>query len=127
MARGVPALLAFSAFLADLSGAHAFAAMVLFAAIPACFALFVSCYGDAAESRDGFGRVFIAGSGLFLLVLSAAVRSPALVGGVPRIAVSAVALAPFPCLYAALRVARARRAVPEAVATEERRELADAA
>jgi hypothetical protein len=126
MARAVPALLAFAAFLADVAGAHALAVIVLFVAIPTGFALFVSCYGDAAEARTGLGRVAVAGSGLFLLVLSAALRSPALVGGVPRLAITAVALAPFPCLYAAMRVVRARRVVP-AVAAEEPDELADAA
>ena len=34
----------------------------------------------------------VAGGGLALLVLSAALRSPAVVGGVPRLAVSAVVL-----------------------------------
>ncbi len=126
--RAVPALLALSAFLADVGGAHAFALLVLFAAIPATFALVVACYGETVEGRAGLRRTVVAGSGLFLLVLSAAVRSPALVGGVPRIALTAAALAPFPCLYAALRIARTHGAVPEeAVAAEERRELADAA
>jgi hypothetical protein len=125
--RAVPALLALSAFLADLGGAHRFASIVLFVAIPAGFALVVACYGDTVEERTGFGRVLMAGAGLFLLVLSAAVRSPALVGGVPRIAVTAVALAPFPCLYAALRAVRTSRVIPEAIAIDEQREFADAA
>ena len=109
MARAVPALLALVAFLADVSGAHAFALIVLFVAIPAGFALVVACYGETAGQRTGLGRAVVAAAGLFLLVLSAAVRSPALVGGVPRIAITAAALAPFPCLFAALRVARLRR------------------
>jgi hypothetical protein len=127
MVRAAPALLAFTAFLADLAGAHAFAAIVLLAAIPAGFALFVSCYGEAVECGAGLRRVVVAGSGLFLLLLSAAVRSPALVGGVPRIAITAVALAPLPCLYAAVRVVRAPPAVPAVASSEERDEVAEAA
>ncbi len=125
--RALPALLALCAFLADLGGAHAFARIVLFVAIPAGFALVVACYGDAVERRAGAGRALLAALGLFLLVLSAALRSPALVGGVPRIAVTAVALAPLPCLYAALRVVRTGRPADGSVTLEEPDELADAA
>lgn len=125
--RAVPALLALSAFLADVSGAHAFAVLVLFVAIPATFALVVSCYGDAVEYAAGLGRAVVAGLGLFLLVFSAALRSPALVGGVPRVAITALALAPLPCLYAATRIVRPRHAAPEVVIAEERDDLADAA
>ena len=125
--RAVPALLALCAFLADLGGAHELARIVLFVAIPAGFALVVSCYGDTVDERAGFRRFVVAGFGLFLLVLSAAVRSPALVGGVPRIAITAVALAPLPCLYAAICIVRTRQSIPQAIATDERRDLADAA
>jgi len=125
--RALPALLALSALVADLGGAHELARIVLFVAIPASFALVVACYGHRVETRTGGGRVVVAGLGLFLLVLSAAVRSPALVGGVPRIAITAVVLAPFACLYASLRTVRTRRVVPQAVAADERHELADAA
>jgi hypothetical protein len=125
--RAVPALLAFCALVADLAGAHEFALVLLFVAIPAGFALVVVCYGETVEARAGLGRAVLAGVGLFLLVLSAAVRSPAVVGGVPRIAITAVAIAPFPCLYAALRGVRARRVVPEVVVSQELDDLADAA
>ena len=118
--RALPALLALSALVADLGGAHELARIVLFVAIPATFALVVACYGDRVETRTGGGRVLVAGLGLFLLVLSAAVRSPALAGGVPRIAITAVALAPFACLYAGLRVVRTRRAISQAVAPRSR-------
>jgi hypothetical protein len=97
--RALPALLALIAFLADLAGAHGVALAFVLAAIPAAFALALECYGDALEARCGGLRPLLAGGGLVLLVLSAALRSPAVVGGVPRLAVSAV----FVCLslYAA--------------------------
>jgi len=88
--RALPALLALIAFLADLSGAHGAALGFVLAAIPAAFALALECYGDALEARCGGLRPLLAGGGLVLLVLSAALRSPAVVGGVPRLAVSAV-------------------------------------
>jgi hypothetical protein len=91
--RVVPAALAFGALVADLSGHHAFALTGLVIAIPASFALLLDCYGDALAARCGLFRPLSAAAGLLLIVFSAALRSPALVGGVPRIAVSAVALA----------------------------------
>jgi len=90
--RALPALLALIALLADLSGSHGVALAFLLAAIPAAFALALECYGDALEARCGGLRPVVAGGGLALLVLSAALRSPAVVGGVPRLAVSAVVL-----------------------------------
>jgi len=97
--RALPALLALIAFLADLSGAHGVALAFVLAAIPAAFALALDCYGDALEGRCGGFRPLLAGAGLVLLVLSAALRSPAVVGGVPRLALSAVVLCLL--LYAA--------------------------
>jgi hypothetical protein len=91
--RALPALLALIALLADLSGDHGVALGFLLAAIPAAFALTLDCYGDALEARCGGVRPLVAAGGLVLLVLSAALRSPAVVGGVPRLAVSAVVLA----------------------------------
>jgi hypothetical protein len=91
--RAVPAALAFGALLADLSGHHALAFTGLLLAIPASFALMLDCYGDALASRCGLLRPLAAAAGLLLVVFSAALRSPALVGGVPRIAVSALAVA----------------------------------
>ena len=88
--RALPALLALIALVADLEGAHGVALAFVLAAIPAAFALALECYGDALEARCGGLRPLLAGGGLVLLVLSAALRSPAVVGGVPRLAVSAV-------------------------------------
>src|SRR6266480_3812224 len=90
--RALPALLALIAFVADLSGNHGVALGFVLAAIPAAFSLALECYGDALEARCGGVRPLVAAGGLVLLVLSAALRSPAVVGGVPRVAVSAVVL-----------------------------------
>ena len=90
--RALPFLLALSALTADLSGAHGVALGFVLASIPAAFALALECYGDALEARCGGLRPLLAAGGLVLLVLSAALRSPAVVGGVPRLAVSAVVL-----------------------------------
>jgi hypothetical protein len=90
--RALPALLALIALVADLSGSHALALWVVLAAIPAGFALTLECYGDALEARCGGLRPVLAALCLALLVLSAALRSPAVVGGVPRLAVSALVL-----------------------------------
>jgi hypothetical protein len=97
--RALPALLALIAFVADLAGAHGVALAFVLCAIPAAFALALECYGDALEARCSGMRPLLAGGGLVLLVLSAALRSPAVVGGVPRLAVSAVVLCLL--LYAA--------------------------
>jgi hypothetical protein len=90
--RALPALLALIAFIADLSGSHGVALAFVLLAIPAAFSLALECYGDALEARCGGLRPLFAAGGLALLVLSAALRSPAVVGGVPRLAVSAVVL-----------------------------------
>jgi hypothetical protein len=90
--RALPALLALIAFVADVSGNHGVALGFVLAAIPAAFTLALECYGDALEARCGGLRPLFAAGGLGLLVLSAALRSPAVVGGVPRLAVSAVVL-----------------------------------
>jgi hypothetical protein len=97
--RALPALLALIALVADLAGAHGVALAFVLASIPAAFALALECYGDALEARCGGLRPLLAGGGLVLLVLSAALRSPAVVGGVPRLAVSAVVVCLL--LYAA--------------------------
>jgi hypothetical protein len=88
--RALPALLALIALLADVAGSHGVALGFVLAAIPAAFVLALECYGDALEARCSGLRPLFAGVGLLLLVLSAALRSPAVVGGVPRLAVSAV-------------------------------------
>jgi len=90
--RALPALLALIALLADLSGDHGVALGFVLAAIPAAFALALECYGDTLEARCGGVRPLVAAGGLVLLVLSAALRSPAVVGGVPRLAISAIVL-----------------------------------
>ena len=86
--RALPALLALIALLADLSGDHGLALGFVLAAIPAA----LECYGDTLEARCGGVRPLVAAGGLVLLVLSAALRSPAVVGGVPRLAISAIVL-----------------------------------
>jgi hypothetical protein len=90
--RALPALLALIALVADLSGGHGVALAFLLFAIPAAFVLTLDCYGDALAARCSRLRPFAAAAGLALLVLSAALRSPAVVGGVPRLAVSAIVL-----------------------------------
>src|SRR2546423_7611005 len=111
MARRVlPALLALAALTADLSGSHGVALAFLLASIPAAFVLALDCYGDAIEARCSGLRPFVAGGGLVLLVLSAALRSPAVVGGVPRFAISAVAVSLFLYLGALLMPGRRRTA-----------------
>jgi hypothetical protein len=96
--RALPAVLAFAGLCADLAGGHALARVALLGAVPAAFVLVLDCYGDALAARCGGVRPLLAAFALVLLVLSAALRSPAVVGGVPRASVSALALA---CLLAA--------------------------
>ena len=91
--RLLPALLALSALLADAGGAHGLALAFLLLGIPAAFALVLDCYGDVLEARSGGLRPVLAGLSLVLLVLSAALRSPAVIGGVPKLAVSVLVLA----------------------------------
>jgi hypothetical protein len=101
--RPLPAALAFVAFVADLSGAHGLALVALLGAIPAAFVLTLDCFADSLHARCTLARPIVAACGLLLLVISATLRSPAVVGGVPQIAVSAVAFTLL--LYAALAVA----------------------
>jgi hypothetical protein len=100
--RGLPALLVFAALVSDLGGRHGSALLFLFLGIPAAFALALACYGDVLEARCSGVRPLLAGVAVFLLVLSAALRSPAVVGGVPQLAVSALVLTLV--LYAAMSV-----------------------
>ena len=90
--RLLPALLVLAASLSDAGGGHRLALALLLLAIPAAFALALDCYGDVLESRCSLVRPALAGLSLLLLVLSAALRSPAVVGGVPKFAVSALVL-----------------------------------
>jgi hypothetical protein len=91
--RALPALLALIALVADLNGRHGVALAFVLLSIPAAWVLALDCYGDVLEARCGGLRPLSAAVGLGLLVLSAALRSPALVGGVPRLAISAIVLA----------------------------------
>jgi hypothetical protein len=115
--RALPALLALIALLADLTGDHGVALAFVLVAIPAAFALALDCYGDALEARCGGFRPLVAAVGLALLVLSAALRSPAVVGGVPRLAVSAVVLCLL--LYAGALFGALATAAPAAVPVDE--------
>lgn len=100
--RAVPAELALAAVFADLAGSHGLALALLLFAIPAAFALALACYGDALEARCGGLRPLLAGLAALLLLGSAALRSPAVVGGVPQLAVSAAVLAI--ALYGAIAI-----------------------
>jgi hypothetical protein len=90
--RLLPALLVLAALLSDAGGGHGLALALLLFAIPVAFVLALDCYGDLLESRCGGLRPALAGLSLVLLVLSAALRSPAVSGGVPKFAVSALVL-----------------------------------
>jgi hypothetical protein len=127
--RPLPAALAFVALVADLTGAHGLALALLLAAIPAAFVLTLDCFGDMLHARCGPARPLVAGTGLVLLVLSATLRSPAVVGGVPRIAVSAIVLSLmlYAGLAASVLVVAARRIdaqLAEAPRTDEHDRLA---
>lgn len=90
--RLLPATLVLAALLSDAGGSHGLALTLLLFAIPAAFVLALDCYGDVLESRCSWVRPTLAGLSLLLLVLSAALRSPAVIGGVPKFAVSALVL-----------------------------------
>ena len=116
MTRALPALFALAALAADLGGRHGAGLVLLLAAIPAAFALTLECYGDALEARCGGLRPVGAVAALALLVVSAALRSPAVVGGVPRLALTGVVLALV--AYGALAVGallQSERVVAESV------------
>jgi hypothetical protein len=101
--RALPAVLVFAGFLADVEGSHGLALACVLLAIPAAFVLVLECYGDLLEARCGAGRPALAALALFLVLLSAALRSPAVVGGVPQFSVSLLAFAL--CLYASAALA----------------------
>jgi hypothetical protein len=100
--RLLPALLVLAALLSDLGGGHGLALALLLLAIPAAFVFALDCYGDVLESRCSGIRPALAGLSVILLVLSAALRSPAVIGGVPKFAVSALVITLV--LYAAISV-----------------------
>ena len=113
--RLLPALLVLAALLSDTGGSHGVALALLLFAIPAAFVLALDCYGDVLESRCSGLRPVLAGLSVLLLVLSAALRSPAVIGGVPKLAVSALVIALV--LYAAISVGALLpgRTLPESV------------
>jgi hypothetical protein len=96
----VPPLLVLAALLSDASGNHGLALALLFLAIPASFGLALAWYGDVLDARCSGLRPILAGLSVLLLVLSAALRSPAVAGGVPKFAVSALIMTLF--LYTAV-------------------------
>ena len=100
--RPLPALIVFAALLFDAGGGHGAALVLLLTAIPAAFVLLLDCYGDVLEGSCSRLRPGLAGLALLLIVLSAALRSPAVVGGLPRFAVSALVGSLF--LYGAVAV-----------------------
>jgi hypothetical protein len=122
--RALPAALALAAFSADLGGAHRLALAALLLAIPAAFGLALDRYADLIEAGSGGWRPLLDGTALVLLLLSAALRSPAVVGGVPRLAVSSIVAALL--AYAAVAVGsaaapgRAQSADSEHAGEEER-------
>lgn len=116
--RALPAALALAAVVADLASSHGVALAFLLLAIPAAFALALACYGDALEARCGGLRPLLAALAAVLLVASAALRSPAVVGGVPHLAISSAA---FACVfYAAIAVGALLPGARLAVATTRR-------
>jgi hypothetical protein len=93
MARGaLPAGLVIAAVTGDLSGRHSLVPACVLTAIPAAFAYALACYGDTLDARSGRLRPLLAGFAAVLLVVSAALRSPAVVGGVPQLAVTCAVL-----------------------------------
>jgi hypothetical protein len=112
--RALPAMLALGALFAELGGHHGYGLAFTLAAIPAAFAFALECYGDALEARCSLARSLVAAAALVLFVFSAALRSPAVVGGVPQLAVSALVVTLL--LYAAMSLGallQSDRTVPE--------------
>jgi hypothetical protein len=112
--RFLPAALVLAAFLSDLANMHGAALALLLCAIPAAFVVALDWYGDCLEGRCGLLRPILGALSLAVLVLSAALRSPAVVGGLPAFAVSALVLVLL--LYATVGVGAllpAARTVPE--------------
>jgi hypothetical protein len=105
--RLLPPLLVLAALLSDAGGSHGLALALLLLAIPAAFGLALAWYGDLLEARSGGVSPILAGLSVFLLVLSAALRSPAVAGGVPKLAVSALVLTLF--FYSAVALGRLLR------------------
>jgi hypothetical protein len=112
--RFLPGALVVAALICDAGGSHGLALALLLAAIPAAFVLGLDCYGDVLESRCSLVRPILAGLSLVLLVLSAALRSSAVHGGVPTFAISALVLAlTLYAVVAAGAMLPSSRSVPE--------------
>lgn len=112
--RLLPPVLVVAALLSDSSSAHGLALALLLLGIPAAFVLALDCYGDLLESRCSIIRPALAGLSLLLLVLSAALRSSAVIGAVPKFAVSSLVLVLL--LYTVVLIGAflpGRRPVPE--------------
>jgi hypothetical protein len=88
--RLFPLCLALGATLADITGAHRIAVLLLLVAIPwAAAAAFVAA-GDVLDGRPAWVRAVTTGGALVLLVVASAVRHGAPVGAaVPALALSA--------------------------------------
>jgi len=94
MIRGtLPALLGLCALFADVVGSHGVALTFVLLAIPAAFAFALDAYGEVLEAQCGGFKPLAAAVALVVLVFSAALRSPAVVGGVPQLAVSGLVIA----------------------------------
>lgn len=91
MIRLLPAALLLCSLVADGTGRHSLAFAVLLAAIPASCAGALHAYGDALAGKCGGLRPLLAGLAAALIVIAAALRSPAVVGGVPHLAVTLAA------------------------------------
>jgi hypothetical protein len=89
--RALPPLLALGGLVADAGGRHGYALALLLVSIPAAFSLALDWYGEALEGRCGGSRPILGAVAVLLLVFSAALRSPAVVGGVPHLSISAMA------------------------------------
>jgi hypothetical protein len=113
--RLLPAMLVLAALFSDAGGAHGLALAFLLCAIPAAFMLALDCYGDLLEARCSVVRPALAGLSVFLLVLSAALRSPAVIGGVPKFAVSALVITLVQYAAISLGTLLPGRALPESV------------
>lgn len=89
--RLLPAALVLASLSADGTGRHSPAFALLLLAIPAACAAALHLYGDALAGHCGGLRPLLAGVAATLVVIAATLRSPAVVGGVPQLAVTLAA------------------------------------
>ena len=98
--RWLPLVLALTAACLDAGGSHALAFHVLLTAVPAAAFAALAALGELVDLRvDGradtsvYGQHFLAAVGLALVVVSAAVRAPALgESGAPAFAVNVLTI-----------------------------------